>query len=302
MTKSGQVIPNVASPEEWQTEIDKLLVKEKELTRLQDALNAERRRLPMVEIKKEYVFEGENGNASLLDLFESRRQLVVYHFMFAPEWDEGCPGCSWVVDAMSHPAHLHARDTSIVLISRAPLEKLKSYKERMGWILPWYSSHGSDFNFDFGASTDDGEEHGASVFLMVGPVAVAVFEVETEVLYRFARQLVRDPRMDGRRQARVIEAEGLGQGRGIGSVALHELQRYVAQFSGRVGTKQVGAAVDRVDGLPVGTVAGILGGEGLMQRVEAIPHPGEESGIERHLHVVVSITAWNSTRASTVSR
>lgn len=165
MTERGQVLPNVVSPKEWQAEIDKLLVKEKELTRLGDAVNAERRRLPMVEINKEYVFEGENGKATLLDLFEGRRQLVVYHFMFAPEVDEGCPGCSWLVDAMSHPAHLHARDTSIVLVSRAPLEKLKTYQTRMGWKLSWYSSYGSDFNFDFGVSTDDGEEHGASVFL-----------------------------------------------------------------------------------------------------------------------------------------
>ena len=165
MTERGQVLPNVVSPKEWQAEIDKLLVKEKELTRLGDAVNAERRRLPMVEIGKEYVFEGENGKATLLDLFEGRRQLVAYHFMFAPEVDEGCPGCSWLVDAMSHPAHLHARDTSIVLVSRAPLEKLKTYQTRMGWKLQWYSSYGSDFNFDFGVSTDDGEEHGASVFL-----------------------------------------------------------------------------------------------------------------------------------------
>ncbi len=165
MTERGQVLPDVVSPKEWQAEIDKLLVKEKELTRLGDAVNAERRRLPMVEIDKEYVFEGENGKATLLDLFEGRRQLVVYHFMFAPEVDEGCPGCSWLVDAMSHPAHLHARDTSIVLVSRAPLEKLKTYQARMGWKLSWYSSYGSDFNFDFGVTTDDGEEHGASVFL-----------------------------------------------------------------------------------------------------------------------------------------
>lgn len=97
-----------------------------------------------------------------------RRQLIVYHFMFAPNWEEGCDGCSWVVDAMSHPAHLHARDTSLVLISRAPLEKLERYKVRMGWDLPWYSSFGGDFNFDFGASTNQGERHGASVLLREG--------------------------------------------------------------------------------------------------------------------------------------
>jgi predicted dithiol-disulfide oxidoreductase (DUF899 family) len=105
---------------------------------------------------------------NLLDLFEGRRQLIVYHFMFAPDWEAGCVGCSWLVDAMSHPAHLHARDTSLVLISRAPLEKLERYKVRMGWDLPWVSSFGSDFNFDFGITTDEDERHGVSVFLRDG--------------------------------------------------------------------------------------------------------------------------------------
>lgn len=168
MTTSKQPLPKVVSPDEWQAAVSKLLVKEKELTRLHDALNAERRRLPMVKIKRNYAFEGKNGKVSLLDLFEGRRQLIVYHFMFALEWDEGCDGCSWVVDAMSHPSHLHARDTSLVLVSRAPLEKLERYKVRMGWDLPWYSSFGSDFNFDFGVTTSEGERHGASVLLREG--------------------------------------------------------------------------------------------------------------------------------------
>lgn len=165
MTKSTRFIPKVVPADEWQRELDALRVKEKELTRLQDALNAERRRLPMVRIESEYVFRGEHGSASLLDLFEGRRQLIVYHFMFAPDWDEGCEGCSWVVDSMSHPAHLHARDTSIVLISRAPLDKLTHYRARMGWKLPWHSSFENDFNIHMGATTDEGEEHGVSVFL-----------------------------------------------------------------------------------------------------------------------------------------
>ncbi len=157
--------PKIVSHEEWQSAIEKLREKEKELTRAHDALNAMRRRLPMVKIEKSYEFHGEDGNVSLLDLFEDRKQLIVYHFMFAPDADAGCPGCSWVTDAMSHPAHLHARDTSIVLISRAPLEKLLAYKKRMGWELPWVSSFGSDFNYDFNATNDDGENHVASVFL-----------------------------------------------------------------------------------------------------------------------------------------
>lgn len=165
MTNTQHAMPEVVTPEAWQVRRDALLVKEKELTRARDAVNAERRRLPMVEVDADYAFDGEEGKASLLDLFDGRRQLIVYHFMFAPDRDEGCPGCSWVVDAMSHPAHLHARDVSIVLVSRAPLAKLQGYRARMGWQLPWVSSFGSEFNADMGATTDEGEEHGVSVFL-----------------------------------------------------------------------------------------------------------------------------------------
>jgi len=162
---STRFVPSVVTAAEWQAKLDALLVKEKELTRLHDALNAERRRLPMVRVEGDYVFEGEDGSTRLLDLFDGRRQLIVYHFMFAPDAGEGCPGCSWVVDAMSHPAHLHARDTSMVLVSRAPLDELTRYKARMGWQLPWYSAFESDFNYHMGATTDEGEEHGLSVFL-----------------------------------------------------------------------------------------------------------------------------------------
>jgi predicted dithiol-disulfide oxidoreductase (DUF899 family) len=168
MSKNTQALPEIVSPQQWQAALADLLVKEKELTRARDALNAERRRLPMMKIAKEYVFTGEDGEKNLHELFEGRRQLIVYHFMFAPDWDAGCSGCSWVIDAMSHPAHLHARDTSLVLVSRAPLQKLQGYKTRMGWDLPWYSSYGSDFNVDMGATTDNGEKHGVSVFLRNG--------------------------------------------------------------------------------------------------------------------------------------
>ena len=160
--------PDVVAQHEWQAAIDALRVKEKELTRAHDALNAQRRRLPMMKIDKHYEFDGEGGRASLLDLFSGRKQLIVYHFMFGPDAESGCPGCSWVTDAMSHPAHLHARDTFLVLISRAPLKKLLAFREAMGWDLPWYSSHGSDFNFDFDATNDHGENHVASVFLRDG--------------------------------------------------------------------------------------------------------------------------------------
>ena len=145
-------LPRVVTRAEWLGARQELLAKEKELTRRRDALNAERRRLPMVRIGKDYVFEGPNGRASLLDLFEGRRQLIIYHFMFDPGWDEGCDGCSMMVDNMGHPAHLHARDTSRVLVSRAPLAKIEPFKKRMGWTIPWYSSFGSDFNYDFGVT------------------------------------------------------------------------------------------------------------------------------------------------------
>ena len=161
-------LPTVVTLDEWRTEIQKLREQEKELTRATDALNAQRRRLPMVKIDKQYTFQGQDGTVSLLDLFAGRAQLIVYHFMFGPDWEAGCPGCSWVTDAMSHPAHLNARDTSLALVSRAPVDKLMAYRSRMGWSLPWYSSLDSDFNFDLGASTEDDEIHMASVFLRDG--------------------------------------------------------------------------------------------------------------------------------------
>jgi predicted dithiol-disulfide oxidoreductase (DUF899 family) len=165
-------LPDVVSPAEWRAARDRLLVKEKEATRARDALAAERRRLPMVRIEKEYVFDGRDGKASLLDLFEGRRQLVLYHFMFAPGvegWpDAGCPGCSMMVDQFGHPDHLHARDTSLAVVSVAPLGAIEAYRERMGWTFPWFSSEGTDFNVDFGVSTDQGETFGLSVFLRDG--------------------------------------------------------------------------------------------------------------------------------------
>ncbi|WP_313691727.1 DUF899 domain-containing protein [Halorarum halobium] len=180
-------LPKVVSRDEWREAREDLLVEEKELTRKRDELNAERRRLPMVEIDEEYVFDGPNGESSLLDLFEGRHQLIVYHFMFDPEWEEGCPICSFLTDNIGHLAHLHARDTTFALVSRAPLDKLESYKERMGWEFPWYSSHGSDFNYDFHTTLDESvapveynyeildevpegsvEGHGLSVFLRDG--------------------------------------------------------------------------------------------------------------------------------------
>jgi predicted dithiol-disulfide oxidoreductase (DUF899 family) len=150
-------LPNVVSRDEWLAARKELLAKEKELTRRRDALNVERRMLPMVAIEKEYRFEGPDGAATLLDLFEGRRQLIVAHFMFDPSWDDGCPSCTAGADEMSPGllAHLHARDTTLAYVSRAPLAKLEDYKARRGWTFPWYSSYGSDFNYDFHVTLDE---------------------------------------------------------------------------------------------------------------------------------------------------
>jgi predicted dithiol-disulfide oxidoreductase (DUF899 family) len=146
--------PPVVSRAEWLTAREELLTAEKEFTRQRDALNAMRRRLPMVELDKKYVFDSQDGPAQLPDLFEGRGQLLIYHFMFHPDWDEGCPSCSLVVDNVGHLAHLHARDTTLALVSRAPLARIESFRQRMGWTLPWYSSFGSDFNYDFHVTLD----------------------------------------------------------------------------------------------------------------------------------------------------
>ncbi|WP_096438773.1 DUF899 domain-containing protein [Alteribacter populi] len=156
----------IVSREEWQEAHQAFLEEEKAFTRARDELNAKRRQLPMMEVTKRYVFNGTNGTSSLHDLFAGRRQLIVYHFMFDPGWKEGCDGCSMMVDNMGHPSHLNARDTTLVLISRAPLDKVEPFKARMGWTIPWYSSFSSEFNRDFGATTENGETHGYSVFLL----------------------------------------------------------------------------------------------------------------------------------------
>ncbi len=161
--------PKIVDQTEWQKARDAFLVKEKAATRARDALAAERRRLPMVRIDKKYLFTGPNGKLSLLDLFEGRRQLLLYHFMFAPPvpgWpDAGCVGCSMVTDQFGHIEHFHARDTSLCLVSLAPLKNIEKFKKRMGWTYPWYSSEGTDFNKDFGLTTDKGENYGLSVFI-----------------------------------------------------------------------------------------------------------------------------------------
>lgn len=157
MTTTKLSLPEVVTRKEWLAARKELLKKEKQLTKARDQLNADRRRLPMVKVQKKYVFEGPAGEVNLLDLFEGRRQLIIYHFMFDPDWEEGCPSCSAWADhiARGHLNHLHACGTTLALISRAPFSKIKSFKERMEWEVPWYSSYGSDFNYDYNVTTDE---------------------------------------------------------------------------------------------------------------------------------------------------
>jgi predicted dithiol-disulfide oxidoreductase (DUF899 family) len=149
-------LPEVVSREEWLAARKKLLEKEKRLTRERDALNAERRCLPMVRVDKEYVFEGPKVKSTLLDLFAGRSQLILRHFMFDPEWEEGCPSCTAGLDEVCGGLveHLNARDTSFVAVARAPIEKIERYKRERGWTVPFFSSYGSDFNYDFHVTLD----------------------------------------------------------------------------------------------------------------------------------------------------
>lgn len=161
--------PPIVSRGEWQAARDTLLAKEKAHTRAKDAISAERRRLPMVKIDADCRFDGPEGEVSLLDLFEGRRQLIVQHFMFHPDWEQGCPSCTFSVNNIGTIAPLHDTDITFVLVSRAPLDKLQAYKDRMGWTFPWYSSGHSTFNRDFGVTVEgDNEIPGMSVFLHDG--------------------------------------------------------------------------------------------------------------------------------------
>jgi predicted dithiol-disulfide oxidoreductase (DUF899 family) len=156
----------VVPHDEWVQARQALLAREKEFTRQRAELAAARRALPWEAVTKEYVLEGPGGKRSLPDLFDGLSQLIVYHFMFPPEWDEGCPHCSfWADNFDGAPVHLRARDTALAAVSRAPYEKLAAYERRMGWSFPWFSSGETDFNYDFGASfTSDEVASGAAVY------------------------------------------------------------------------------------------------------------------------------------------
>jgi predicted dithiol-disulfide oxidoreductase (DUF899 family) len=148
-------LPDVVSRDEWLAARKALLAEEKEFTRRRDELNTRRRELPMVLVDKPYVFTGPDGEVSLADVFEGRPQLVVYHFMFQPEWDAGCPNCTGLADELGSLEALNRLSTTFAAVSRAPYEKLARYKAERGWTFPWYSSYGSDFNYDFHVTLDD---------------------------------------------------------------------------------------------------------------------------------------------------
>ena len=146
--------PPIVPHEEWLRARIALLEREKELTRTMDRVNAERRRLPMVRLEKAYGFDAPEGRRTLAELFEGRPQLIVYHFMFDPAWDEGCPGCTSYIDALGDLSMLAERNTSFVVVSRAPLAKLEAYRAQRGWDIRWVSSSESDFNYDFHVTAD----------------------------------------------------------------------------------------------------------------------------------------------------
>jgi predicted dithiol-disulfide oxidoreductase (DUF899 family) len=168
-------MPPIVSPQEWKSAREELLVKEKELTRARDALAAERRRMPRMEVEKEYRFEGPDGPASLVDLFDGRRQLIVYRFFYQPDVttyvpgtgtypERACAGCSFLADQIAHPAHLNARDTTLAFVSRAPQPEIQGLKARMGWeLIPWYT-----ITDDFDADFDVDQWHGTNAFFRDG--------------------------------------------------------------------------------------------------------------------------------------
>ena len=167
----------VVAKDDWLAARKALLAREKEFTRLRDELSAARRALPWVKVAKNYVFDGPGGKQTLADLFDGRSQLIVYHFMFGPEWDQGCRSCSFLADHIDGATiHLAQRDVTLLAVSRAPLPRIHAFKKRMGWRFDWVSSYGSDFNRDFGVSFSKDELATGKVFYNYDMVAFPVEE------------------------------------------------------------------------------------------------------------------------------
>jgi predicted dithiol-disulfide oxidoreductase (DUF899 family) len=159
----------VVSQEEWLAARKQLLSREKEFTRLRDQLSAARRELPWVKVDKQYVFDGPNGKETLADLFNGRSQLIIYHFMFGPGWEQGCPSCSFVSDHIDGANwHLPQRDVTLLAVSRAPLPAIEAFRQRMGWGFKWVSSYGNDFNHDYHVSFTPDEMARGEVYYNYG--------------------------------------------------------------------------------------------------------------------------------------
>jgi predicted dithiol-disulfide oxidoreductase (DUF899 family) len=164
-THATETDPKVVSEAEWLVARRDLLAREKELTRLRDEVSRHRRELPWVKIEKEYIFDGSNGKETLADLFDGSSQLIVYHFMFGPDWEEGCKSCSYLADHFDGTNwHLPHRDVTFVVISRAPLSQIEAFKKRMGWRFKWVSSCGNDFNFDYHVSATKEEQEKGKMY------------------------------------------------------------------------------------------------------------------------------------------
>lgn len=165
MATSEKLSAKVVSPAEWLKARQELLTKEKEFTRLRDELSQRRREMPWQAVDKSYVFDGPRGKESLADLFEGRSQLIIYHFMFGPDWKEGCPSCSFLADSFDgSPIHLAQRDVTFVVVSRASLAQIEAFKKRMGWHFKWVSSGGTNFNFDYQVSASKDEAASGKVY------------------------------------------------------------------------------------------------------------------------------------------
>ena len=162
--------PRIVSRDEWLAARKRFLSKEKELTHLRDRLSAERRELPWVKVDRAYVFDGPKGKETLAELFDRRSQLTVYHFMFGPGWEQGCPSCSWAADNIdANVVHLNARDVTLAVVSRAPLAQIEAFKKRMGWSFKWVSSYGNAFNYDYHVSFTPEEMAEGKVYYNFGP-------------------------------------------------------------------------------------------------------------------------------------
>jgi predicted dithiol-disulfide oxidoreductase (DUF899 family) len=204
-------LPRIVSPDEWVAARKELQVAEEDAVRALEQIAGRRREMPAVRIEKDYVFEGPDGKASLLDLFEGRPQLIVQHFMFDPAWDEGCPVCSYQADNVGPLTHLNAHNTTYAAVSLTPISKIEPFRQRMGWDFPWYSSQGSDFNYDFHVTLDEsvtpieynfktkqelidggqpwtarpGEHGGVSVFLRDGDSVLHTWSGYGPIIYLF---------------------------------------------------------------------------------------------------------------------